>query len=278
MISYDSDGFAEPSTFTGYFPPLTEMSMLLKMLGGQRQFSHDSYRFQSGHYGPTGAALRKTRTLEQAFIALYKREASKGSFSIFKEAEFGTALTSLAILKAITRGPHCDIATSLMIDAQSENFDGLYSILKRGGEELNPSNLSLLWSSIKSCSKLEDDPNFSKLEDYELRQAALAFLQLPQLKEEEASEISKILIKFKNASGVLGESFLLILKAANDHFKAQLGFKASPFFVELANPEFYKAELSRRQIDVNVAEVLKDSWDEDFTSFLDAAESLSADK
>lgn len=221
----------------------------------------------------------------RAFMKAYEKEAASGNFEIFQSYPAGAILDTYRLWNEIVTSENFPRTLRFLWDEVSgpgstKKKDATFEALFNLAECLNPSQVQLLWGWLK-----EDFIGEGRLEEFteneftiadNLRSILYLFFRIRGLSEELVSDLS--LAFFSPLFKCTTLSLSIFRYGETQHNLEKLRFGASPFFVKGLNPLFYCEEVRRRGIDPDVTEILIRNWDGDFSSFLDAAESLSRDQ
>lgn len=205
----------------------------------------------------------------ETFAGIFIKELLQGNYEIFKIDDLLEVLDFDDLVIAIEDHPDVELILSKIITNVGSNSRNFEDIVANFNYRLHHSShcASLLWGRIKTF--------LESLELHEVQlspalSSAVDLLLGGSLPQKDALEVAWLFDKFCH------QDELLWLKP--DLQLTNLGFDAPARFVIVYNYDFSNAQILLRGIDRATVEILAPSWEGDFLSLLEAAESLSADK
>lgn len=245
----------------------------------------------AGELGDSGKELNEANSkLFGTFADIFLGEAAKGNFSILEEQEAWNFFIGDEIVAGVASSPlretilhkFFDVTPSenalLRINVFAASFRSVLGshfssfVFSKVVEMITWSEAQMIPIEIRTYWNLEDlliDTSLSSQEVKKLTQLLLTYRHLAQEDTPGDSLRRKILLKGSDEKPRPDQLKLLA---------SSFEFDSLAYFVRIINPGFFNSWISKRGIDRRVAELLIDSWTGDFISFLDAAESLSAEK
>lgn len=234
----------------------------------------------------------KFREMQHALKGVFDDELRKQNFTIFHHPHILVLMEEApGMLGHLTDQKYGDQIFQGLIKSSVEQKAAfrLYRILEHYGPLMSEKVVSSLWRAVKELTQeqLNQSLELSPL----TRDILPKLFDTTKLDEDAMAELSKLILLHADLDTIQNMHWELLsnggdaLLGDEDHlieksrfYASTLKFKAVPYMVKLFNISFFEAQLSRRGIDKASSELLVYSWQEDFSSFLDAAESLSADK
>lgn len=224
----------------------------------------------------------KQRAMEEKFLNLFTEifiaEADKGNFEVLESPNIYLPFCHKALRDAVSAHSQRDrILTKLFRSENNlDSENALTRLLIHYDDLLTSATAAIFWENLKKILPPLGTP--LTFEDSVSAAPLSKLFSLGVLNEDYLAEVSHFLFARKEIQYISILFHHQESENLDNVFKDTLRFKANPFFVRRFNYSFFKAQLQSRGIDKETSELLIESWDRDFTSFLDAAESLSAEK
>lgn len=227
------------------------------------------------------ALLDRRNELQSAVSKLFEeillQQAALGDFSVTKVSGIRRILDFRGTDGLIAESPlkFKVFEAFLECPADRSEIEHLESSFNWIGSHLDTECATLLWSRLKEA--LVEEVSDKQPGSYNPQGFLLyGLLTGNMLKEKEVLELARSIYSHPNSLPLSQ-----ITAHQNDRetpLHLPFFFDAIPYFVFTFNPEFYNLQISKCGIDPKVAEILLGDWPGDFTSFLCAARSLSADE
>lgn len=216
--------------------------------------------------------------LREAFL----EDAQSGFFEGFSDSFICLHLQDADLIRTCREDYDFEKVFSALLSAWLKNSPGTHPLITRLTQSLSPSQGRQMWDTLSPTLMSKGLP-VAPLKELGIEVSAARLLWLLRRiywrgipDEDIIGELTRIIF-----SPTLEGSDRLVHTLRYDPSSVGaelLRFKAAPIMVKVYNEELYQEQLGAREIDPVAADMLISGWTGDFASFLDAAQSLSADK
>lgn len=271
----------------GLPPAYDEFSELVESMMGERVSAPPEYplssfvkdlRSGSAKYEPQRRAYR----IRESFAKAYTSEALEGRFEVleaFSKISFTSQLADvLDLANLLTSGPTPVLAFGHMIKSARMTPDMLPEILRYFRAGLSPEGLVEILDLMDRLLETFMPP-FETAYDKVFLPTVYGILKAGAATPPIVGRATRFLTSPRLIELLSHSKDTLIWNDPFADISPELFTERSaPFFVKIFNPSFFEDSCHARGIDVTVANLLVDACTEDFATFLDAAEALSAEK
>lgn len=220
----------------------------------------------------------KMEEMYKHFSTTLLKEAAKGNFEVLRLSEIWVFFRAPEVISLVAQSPLrrsiFEAICNVSIDHQG--IQHLQECINAWSFRMDRSLALIFWKKFKEC--LEVEARGMHPVSYEARNTLDTLFKFNLLDEEDATEVSTLIFENRHSHTLSNLQSKVSFDFSPEKIRFPLRFNAIAPFVATYNPSFYLEQLAARGIDSATASILIDSWEGDFTSFLDAAESLSAEK